>query len=147
MKRSNFWSGLAFLLLGIGFLALEYFWPTPLGSLMWGFGGGCIGCGVATLAKYWKWSRPTNTAVYQEKLEQEQIELKDERKAMLRNRAGHSAYGLFMILCPLSIIVFSILGKFGLIENPRVIILFLAAFWLLEYAAGIFFYRRLSAKY
>lgn len=147
MKKSNFWAGLIFVLLGAGLIVLDFVWPTPLGSLMWGFGGGAIGGGAAMLGKYWKWSRPENAAAYQEKLEQERVELLDERKEMLRSRAGRYAYLFGMGLCALSMVLFSILGKLGLVENPRLMVLFLAAFLLLQYAAGIFFYRRLSAKY
>ena len=147
MKKSNFWSGLVYALLGLAFLLAGLMWETRLSSLCVGFGAGMLSSGAVQLVRYRKWTRPENRDAYQERLEAEQIELRDERKAMLRERSGHRAYVLGMVLCALSIVAFGILGALEVVENARLIILFLAAYLLVQYGAGVFFYRRLEKRY
>ena len=147
MKKSNFWCGLTYALLGLAFLLAGLLWETRLSSLSVGFGAGMLGYGVTQLARYRKWTRPENAETYREKLEEEQIELRDERKAMLRDRSGRYAWLLGMLLCALSILVFGVMGALEIVENSRMMILFLAAYFIVQYGAGVFFYRRLEKKY
>ena len=72
MKKSDFWCGVGFVLIGLacGLAALR--WDTPLGSLLCGFSFALLAPGVLMIWKYRKWSRPENAAAYQDKLEQEQ---------------------------------------------------------------------------
>lgn len=147
MKKSNLWSGLAYVLLGLAFLLAGLLWETRLSSLSVGFGAGMLSSGAVQLARYRKWTRPENREAYRERLEAERIELRDERKSMLRDRAGRYAWLLGMALCALSIVVFGVLGALELVENPRLVILFLAAYLLVQYGAGVYFYRRLEKKY
>lgn len=147
MKKSNFWSGLVYALLGLAFLLAGLMWETRLSSLCVGFGAGMLSSGAVQLVRYRKWTRPENRDAYRERLEAEQIELRDERKAMLRDRAGRYAWLLGMVLCALSIVVFGVLGALEIVENARTIILFLGAYFVVQYGAGVYFYRRLEKKY
>ena len=147
MKKSNFWSGLVYALLGLAFLLAGLMWETRLSSLFVGFGAGMLSSGAVQLVRYRKWTRPENRDAYRERLEAEQIELRDERKAMLRDRAGRYAWLLGMVLCALSIVVFGVLGALEIVENARTIILFLGAYFVVQYGAGVYFYRRLEKKY
>lgn len=147
MKKSNFWSGLVYALLGLAFLSAGLLWETRLSSLCVGFGAGMLSSGAMQLIRYRKWTRPENREAYRERQEQEQIELRDERKAMLRDRSGRYAWLLGMVLCALSIMVFGVLGALEIVENARLIILFLAAYLIVQYGAGVYFYRRLEKKY
>lgn len=147
MKKSDFWCGVGFVLIGLacGLAALR--WDTPLGSLLCGFSFALLAPGVLMIWKYRKWSRPENAAAYQEKLEQEQIDLRDERKEMLRNRAGRYAYVLGLLLGCLAIVVCGVLDTLGMIQHGRGLMLFLGVYVLVQYAAGILIYRRLCDKY
>lgn len=147
MKKSNLWSGLAYVLLGLAFLLAGLLWETRLSSLGVGFGAGMLSSGVVQLVRYRKWTRPENREAYRERLEAEQIELRDERKTMLRDRAGRYAWLLGMALCALSIVVFGVLGMLEIVENTRIMVLFLAAYFIVQYGAGVYFYRRLEKKY
>lgn len=147
VKKSNLWCGLVYALLGLIFLLAGLLWETRLSSLSVGFGAGMLSSGVMQLARYRKWTRPENRETYREKLEEQQIDLWDERKTMLRDRSGRYAWLLGMALCSLSIMVFGVLGALEMVENTRLVILFLAAYLLVQYGAGVFFYRRLSRKY
>ena len=66
---------------------------------------------------------------------------------MLRDRSGRYAWLLGMLLCALSILVFGVLGALEIVENSRMMILFLAAYFIVQYGAGVFFYRRLDKKF
>lgn len=147
MKRSNFWCGLVYTLLGLVILLTGLLWDSRLSSLLVGFGAGMLSSGVMQLVRYRKWTRPENAEAYQAKLEEEQINLRDERKAMLRDRSGRYAWLLGMGLCALSIMVFGVLGALEVVENARMVILFLAAYLIVQYGAGVYFYRRLERKY
>ena len=147
MKKSDFWCGIVFLLAGLACGLTALCWDTPLDSLLCGFTGALLAPGILQLWKYRKWSRPENAAAYQEKLEQEQIDLRDERKEMLRNKAGRYAYLLGLALAYLAIIVFGLLGKLGVIQYCRELVLFLGVYVLVQYAAGVLIYRKLCEKY
>ena len=147
MKKSNLWCGLAYALLGLAILLAGLVWETRLSSLMVGFGAGMLSSGVVQLARYRKWTRPQNAAVYRQRLEEEQIDLRDERKEMLRDKSGRYAWLLGMALCAAAVVVFGVLGALEIVENSRLIVLCLAAYLIVPYGAGGRFYRRLSKKY
>ena len=98
MKKSYLWTGLGMIVLGMIFLAIAIFWDTPLGSLLCGFSGAFTAPGIVQVIKYVKWSNPKNAPLYRERLEEEQIELRDERKEMLRNKSGRYAYILGLLV-------------------------------------------------
>lgn len=147
MKKRYLWQGLGFLAGGLVCLLLALTLDTPLGSLLCGFAGALIAPGAAQVLRYWKWSRPENAAAYREKLELERIELRDERKELLRNKAGRYAYALGLALCSAAIVVFSILGQLGAVAEYRLIVLFLGAFLVVQIASGIWIYQALERKY
>ena len=147
MKKSDLWCGVGFVLSGLACGLAALCWDTPLDSLLCGFSGALLTPGVLMIWKYRKWSRPENAAAYQEKLEQERIDPRDERKEMLRNKAGRYACLLGLALAYVAIIVFGLLGKLGVIQYGRELVPFLGAYVLVQYAAGVLIYRRLCAKY
>lgn len=107
-------------------------------------GGGIFG-GLATMGRYYYWTRPGRVKRYQEKQEEEEICLKDERNEMLRDKAGRYAYILSLLVLAVSTVVFSVLhaleiGHFyGLIMYQSALLVFL-------YVAGIWIYRWLKAR-
>ena len=63
-----------------------------------------IGVGIATSSciqflRYYHNTRPGNVDAYQKKLKEQEIELRDERKVQLRNRAGYLTWAITMIGC------------------------------------------------
>lgn len=147
MKKNNLWCGICFIAVGQAALAAALLWDSRLQSLLWGIAFGFMGSGVTQVWKYVKWTRPENAAVYREKLEQERIDLHDERKEMLRDKAGRYAYLLGLLVCMLGIFVLAVLGSLGVVEHYRLALFVLAAFAVLEYATGVWFYRWLSRRY
>lgn len=149
MKKSNLWCALAYALLGLAILLAGLVWETRLSSLMVGFGAGLLGSGAMQLVRYRKWTRPENADTYRERLEQEQIDLRDERKNMLRDRSGRYAYVFGLMLCAVSILTFHLLEALGIVEETaaRLVVLYLAAYLIIQYIAGFTVYRWLSKKY
>lgn len=147
MKKSNLYTGIALLCIGTLFGVMAAFTDTRLESLFWGMLGGGLGGGGSLLWKYIYWSRPGNKARYQARLENEAIELKDERKEKFRNQSGRYAYILGLITACLSIIVFSILESLEMIQHARMLILYLGGYVVFQYIAGILIFRYLNKKY
>lgn len=144
MKKSDLWWALGTIAAGIFFFLTGLLWTTQLSSILCGIGGGWFFNGLAQLWRYVKWTRPENVGAYRARLEQEQIDLHDERKEMLRNKSGRYAYVLGLAVCCVAIFVFSILGILGVLEGCRPVILFLGAYVVFQYAAGVVIYRRLE---
>lgn len=148
MKKSNLWIGLTDVILGLVAFAAAIFWVEgTLGSLLCGMGGGLLGGGGRLVWNYWKWTRPQNVEHYREKLEQEEINLRDERKALLRCKAGQYAYQLGFAVCCLAAFLVALLGALGVMEHYLPLLYFLAAYLVFQYVAGLWIYRRLERKY
>lgn len=148
MKKSDLWFGIAMIAAGLACLA-AVFLNTPVSSLFAGMFGGFTAPGVMQIYKYCKYTSPKHAAEYRERLEQEQIDLRDERKEMLRNKSGRIAYVLGLLVLAVSMTAFSFLGKLGIVEESaaRLLIFFLAGYLLFQLFAGMIVYGLLDAKY
>lgn len=149
MKKSNLWFGVGMVAVGIVFLLTALLWDTPLDSLLCGFFGAFTVPGAIQIGKYVKWTRPKNVPIYRERLEQERIDLRDERKSMLRDKSGRYAYVFGLAVLTAAVLGFSVLQMLGVIgrEEGRLITLFLAFDLIVQYLAGIVFYCLLEKKY
>nr|WP_325213083.1 hypothetical protein [uncultured Oscillibacter sp.] len=149
MKKSYLWSGLGMTAVGILFLLAALLWDTPLESLLFGMFGAFTAPGIVQVIKYAKWSSPKNAPLYQERLEQEQIDLRDERKELLRNKSGRYAYILGLLAAALAMLVFSVLDAFGVVEEgtASLMVLFLAGYAVFQLVAGWVIYKLLEKKY
>lgn len=147
MKKSNLVTGIIFLLLGIVFFLAALLTDSKLGGMLYGFAGACSGPGVAMICKYFYWSSPKNRARYQERLDTEKIEMNDELKIKLRDKSGRYTYVLGLGVICISIMVFSILGVLEIIDNSRMIVLYLAGYLVFQYIAGIVIFNHLLKKY
>lgn len=146
MKKSNLWTGLAAIAVGAVLLAAVFAgkWDS---SLACGFGGGALGCGLATVGKYAYWTSPKRAEQYQKRLEEERIQLCDELLVKLRDRSGRYAYLLGMAVTSVSILVLGILKEFGVARDVRLLVLYLGAYTLFQWAAGAFIFRQLKERY
>lgn len=149
MKKSDLWTGVLMILAGVAFLLAALLLDTGLESIFCGFFGSFTAGGAGMLCKYYKLHSPKHAAEYRKKLEEEQIDLRDERKEMLRNRSGRYAYILGLMLTAVSIVIVSILGKMEVIgeEAAQLLTICLAIFLIVQYIAGLVIYRLLSRKY
>lgn len=148
MKKSYLWSGLGMIALGLVCLA-AVFLNMPLASIFAGLFGAFTVPGAMQVYRYAKYSSPKRAAEYQERLDQEQIDMRDERKEMLRNKAGRITYTLGLAAVSVSMLVFSFLGKLGVLDEAvtRLVILFLAGYLFFQLIAGWVVYGLLEKKY
>ena len=147
MKKNYFFTGIVYLLIGILYGIIAGFTDTKLESLLWGLTGGGLGGGSLLLWKYFYWTRPNNKDNYAQHLEDESIELNDERKEAFRNQSGRYAYILGLATICISIIIFSVLDALGIIQHTRILILYLGGYLIFQYVAGILIFRYLNNKY
>ena len=149
MKKRELWFGLAMIAGGILFLLAALLLDTPLDSLFCGFFGAFTGPGVMQVYKYVRWTKLETPDSYQRHLEEEQIELRDERKEMLRNKSGRYAYILGLLVAALAILLFSVLDAFGVIEEDTasLMVLSLAGYALFQLVAGWVIYKLLEKRY
>lgn len=147
MKKSNLFTGLVYALAGLACLAWALLSESRLESLLFGFAGAGLGAGAMMLYRYLYWSSAKHRDAYAERLEQEQIELHDERKERLRDRSGRFAYLIGLVVTGLSCMIISALGQLELVANYQFMVSYLGIYFIFQYLAGVFIFRYLNNKY
>lgn len=147
MKKGNLLEGILFILGGIIFLFVALLTDSVLDSLLIGFAAGGIGSGIVMTFKYYYWSAPKNRERYQEKIANEKIELQDELKTKLRDKSGRYAYAIGLLTVSASIVAFSILGQLKIVDNSRLIVLYLGGYLIFQIVIGSIIFKRLLIKY
>ena len=145
MKRSYLWTGVAYFVAGLLLAVASAAASGKLQSLLAGFAGGGIFGGLATMGRYYYWTRPGRVKRYQEKQEEEEICLKDERNEMLRDKAGRYAYILSLLVLAVSTVLFSVLHALE-IGHFYELIMYQSALLVFLYVAGIWIYWWLKAR-
>lgn len=147
MKKGNLLEGILFVLGGVIFLCAALLTDSVLDSLLIGFAAGGICSGIVMTCKYFYWSAPKNKERYQEKIVNEKIELHDELKTKLRDRSGRYAYAAGLMTVSVSMIIFSVLGQLEIIDNSRLIVLYLGGYLIFQIVIGIVIFNQLLKKY
>lgn len=145
MSRKNLWIGIGYMLCGLLFLAAAILSKDKISSLFAGLSGGGLGGGIALLSKYFYWSRAERIVRYRERMEAQDIEMKDERNILFRDKAGRYTYILSLVIISISILVFTVIDAMNLYKC-KLIILYLSLLLIFLYAAGFFIYKRLKAQ-
>jgi hypothetical protein len=147
MKKNLARVGLAFLSVGLVLLSVGVFGaPDRLKSLAWGLAGGAIGPGLLMLGLYFYWSSPSRAALFEEKQRHEGIEARDERKIMLRERAGRAAWLLLMAALAFFVLLFSILNAFSVTVSSRALVFLFCGLLVFGYLCGAAAYRYYEKK-
>lgn len=147
MRKGNLMIGFLYVLVGVVCLLTAVFTETSLDGMFWGFAGAGIVPGVSMIVRYFYWTSSHNAERYQERMETAYIEEHDELKEKLRDKAGRYAYTVGMIAISMSILVFSILGSLDIVENGRLVILFLGGYLVFQVLVDIVIFYKLSKKY
>lgn len=146
MKKSNFYIGLLYMAFGAACLWFALSAENSIGSLLFGFSGAGLIGGLSLIWRYFYWSSPKRKEVYEAKLEEEKINLKDEFKESLRNRSGRIAYIITFLVISFSIVIFSIIGSLGFLDT-KLLVLYISILWIFMYTIGIVIFRILIRKY
>lgn len=147
MKKNHLIIGVIDILIGVAFLLVGLFTDIKLSGLIFSLGGAGVALGMMLSIKYFYWSAPQNKDRYAERIENESIELHDERKERLRDKSGRSAYLIGLVIIGLSVLVFAALGQLGYITDYRIIVAYLFVYLIFQYVIGIIIYRHLDKKY
>ena len=147
MKKGNMIVGLLYVLFGVACLLAALLIETKLEGVLWGFAGAGIMPGILMICRYFYWNSPENKERYEERLENERIELHDELKTMVRDKAGRYTYNLGLLIVSCSILVFGILGALEIIESARLIVLYLSGYLVVQIIAGIVIFNRIIKQY
>lgn len=147
MKKSNLLVGLLYILLGLTCLVLVSFCDSRLNDLLFGFSGAGIIPGFVMVGNYFYWTSPKNKDKYAQRIDNQNIELQDERKEKLRDKSGRYAYLFGLVVISLSIIIISILGHLELIANYRFMVIYLFFYFIFQYVIGVILFYYLSNKY
>ena len=147
MKKGNLFEGILFIFGGVILLGVALLTDSVLDSLLIGFAAGATCPGIVMTCKYFYWSTSKNKERYQEKIENEKIELHDELKSKLRDKSGRYAYAIGLMTVSISIIIFSLLGQLEIIDNSRLIVLYLSGYLVFQIVIGIVIFKQLLKKY
>ena len=126
--------GMALVIIGIK-TEIEYYSP-----MIFAMGFALVFGSGWRLFSSWHNTRPENIEKYKEKLHRQEIDLKDERKILLRNRSGYLTWIATMAVCFLAAFIASLMKADSLLIG----VLFGAG--ILEYIAAFVIYKYLCAK-
>ena len=147
MKKNCLNRGIICVLAGICFVLVAVFTESVFDGLLWGFAGGALGPGIGMIIQHFYWSAPKNQERYREIQEQEDINLHDELNEKLRDKSGRIAYNIGLFIICISEVVFSILGKTGVITDHKIIVLYLFSLFVFQILVGNVVYHQLRRKY
>ncbi|MGO3602215.1 MAG: hypothetical protein ACTIOK_02300 [Enterococcus malodoratus] len=145
MKKSTLYTGLVYVLIGVISLLIAITTEFRLEGLLWGIAGAGICPGFVMIRNYFYWTKPEHKNDYDNRLKNEEIDLKDERKIMLRDKSGRMAYiAMLGLQCGLMLCfsILSILGYFNPFSKYACVGLGLLV--IIQYILGVVVYRRLS---
>jgi len=146
MKKNNLYIGLIYIAVGVTCLWFALKTENAMGSLLFGFFSAGVVAGLILIGKYFYWSSPKRKEIYEAKLEKEKINMRDELKENLRNRAGRMTYIITLLVVAISDIIFSIIGALGFLET-KLLVLYLSILLIFMYAVGIVIFKKLLNKY
>lgn len=133
------------LCLGSLFLLLAFLYPSK--SIFAGLVGAFFTPAFIGLYKYSYWKkRPLE---YQDKIENDNIEIFDERKEMIRGKTLKISTLINGCILSALLITITLLEQFEVIssEVSRPLLIVLAAYWIISYGISWLVYKYLSKKY
>ena len=123
-------------LLAASFLVKEEYYST----ILFAMGAGMFAAEGFHLARLCWWQSPARKDAYEAKQQEAHIDAVDERKQMLRMRAGWlSNQIMFFVLLVLDLVL-------ALLKAPAWVILILFVLWIGQYIIGVVIYHHLEKR-
>ena len=122
--------GIALVIIGVT-IQVDYY-----SSMIFAMGFALIFSSIMQLVRHYHHTRPENVEEYRKKVRQQEINLKDERKVQLRNRAGYISWAVTMVACFIA----------ALFRAGTLIVCILAGVAVAEYILATIIYRYLCKK-
>ena len=109
-------------------------------SLIFAMGFALVFSSIFQLVRYYHNTRPENAEAYRQKVRQQEINLKDERKVQLRNRSGYISWAITMAACFIASFIAA------LFRAGTLVVCSLAGIAAAEYILASIIYRYLCKK-
>lgn len=147
MKKGDLIKGIGLTLLGTAFIIAALYTESTLDGLLWGLGGGALAPGLVMIIRYLYWSAPGNESRGREIREMREIETGDELNEKLRDKSGRIAYLAGLLILCISELIFTFLGKAGIITDYRIFISYIFGLLVLQILIGMAAFHLLRKKY
>lgn len=147
MKKRDLVTGLLYMLLGMLCLAAALLTETGFEGILWGFTGAGMLPGAGMVCRYLYWNTPKNKLRYEARLENEWIEMHDEMKTAVRDKAGRYAYTLGLLILCFGMLLFCVLDAMEIIGNARMVVLCLGGCLVFQILAGMVIFHQLMKQY
>lgn len=146
MKKNRLYMGIVYLVFGGVFILLATLTEFSFEAFIWGLAGASLGPGIGMIFQYIYWSKPERAKEYEKKVENQKIEMNDERRIMLRDKSGRITNQIMSYVLVVIIFVVSILSVFSAMVISKWVLIVLGILLLFQFICGVVVYNKLDKK-
>ena len=146
MKKNMLYVGIIYFICGILLVLLATFTEFSFEAFIWGLSGAALGPGVCMILQYMYWSKPERAVDYEEKIKNQRIEMNDERRIMLRDKAGRITNQIMCYVLVILIFIVSILSVFSVMVISKWVLVVLGLLILFQFICSVVVYNQLDKR-
>ncbi|WP_102833792.1 hypothetical protein [Clostridioides difficile] len=146
MKKNMLYVGIIYFICGILLVLLATFTEFSFEAFIWGLSGAALGPGICMIFQYMYWSKPERAVDYEEKIKNQRIEMNDERRVMLRDKAGRITNQIMSYVLVILIFIVSILSVFSVMVISKWVLVVLGLLILFQFICSVVVYNKLDKK-
>ncbi|AUA36353.1 membrane protein [Clostridioides difficile] len=146
MKKNMLYLGIVYFICGILLVLLATFTEFSFEAFIWGLSGAALGPGICMIFQYMYWSKPERAVDYEEKIKNQRIEMNDERRVMLRDKAGRITNQIMSYVLVILIFIVSILSVFSVMVISKWVLVVLGLLILFQFICSVVVYNKLDKK-
>ncbi|HBG1229528.1 hypothetical protein KWK16_007960 [Clostridioides difficile] len=146
MKKNMLYLGIVYFICGILLVLLATFTEFSFEAFIWGLSGAALGPGICMIFQYMYWSKPERAVDYEEKIKNQRIEMNDERRVMLRDKAGRITNQIMSYVLVILIFIVSILSVFSVMVISKWVLVVLGLLILFKFICSVVVYNKLDKK-
>lgn len=146
MKKNMLYVGIIYFICGILLVLLATFTEFSFEAFIWGLSGAALGPGVCMILQYIYWSKPERAVDYEENIKNQRIEMNDERRIMLRDKAGRITNQIMSYVLVILIFIVSILSVFSVMVISKWVLVVLGLLILFQFICVVVVYNKLDKK-
>lgn len=146
MKKNRLYVGVGYFICGILLVLLAIFTEFSFEAFIWGLSGAALGPGVCMIFQYIYWSKPERAIEYEEKVENQRIEMNDERRIMLRDKSGRITNQIMSYVLVIIIFIVSVLSVFSIMVISKWVLIVLGLLILFQFICWVVVYNKLDKK-
>ncbi|WP_421743894.1 hypothetical protein [Clostridioides difficile] len=146
MKKNMLYLGIVYFICGILLVLLATFTEFSFEAFIWGLSGAALGPGICMILQYMYWSKPERAVDYEEKTKNQRIEMNDERRVMLRDKAGRITNQIMSYVLVILIFIVSILSVFSVMVISKWVLVVLGLLILFQFICSVVVYNKLDKK-